>query len=556
MTTSEIDASRKRRSVTESDPAKPDGIGVTAIRTSGLAALLSEMNCGLFGTTIENLVILEDLAKALDTSLFAYHQMVEKLSTPSAKDALTLNPLTEEERGLAGLFLIKVFCHLGRAAATKLTLPPDVEGVLSEDGMDALTQKDGEVSALKIPKLLSEFVRREFRRLPADEAKSDGAAARIIYVFLTLLERCADGLLARGRAATMAGLMTKQQFLVGDTIWKGFRPSTPQEGAGTLLRKVTASDIVGNREYLEAALRLSRDVAGYDFEARKNPKRLNPILFALGRPGCGKTLVAHAVGNAFLAYCNERGVPAKFTVIRKSDWASSYQNASAANLVRIFKEIHEFQGVSGIYWANIDTALASRDQSDLRNEEKANLSAAFNIFDGTLIPFDGKWFMMSDANNLKMDEALRTRIAQNPFYVKGPQNADDYVRLLREILLREYNPFIDASDVEWQSVGELSFRSDISGRGMESLSKQVIDRIQNFEYPDEYYRADFEARQAMIRKLSKKVDAAQIRALLERYIAFEKQEEERRAKERFDDAVKEAVFELNVRKKVVNQLAD
>ena len=31
----------------------------------------------------------------------------------------------------------------------------------------------------------------------------------------------------------------------------------------------------------------------------------------------------------------------------------------------------------------IDTALASRDDKGLRGEEKANLSAAFNIFDGT-----------------------------------------------------------------------------------------------------------------------------------------------------------------------------
>jgi hypothetical protein len=212
--------------------------------------------------------------------------------------------------------------------------------------------------------------------------------------------------------------------------------------------------------------------------------------------------------------------------------------------------------VTGIYWADIDTALASRDQSGLRSEEKANLSAAFNIFDGTLIPFDGKWFMICDANNLEMDEALRTRIAKNPFHVVGPENAADYSRLLREILLRDFASLLDATESDWQAIGDLSCKGDISGRGMEGISRQIIDRIQDFEYPDEYYRANFEERAAMIARLSKTVDAKTVLSVVERYISFEKQEEERRAKQRFDDAIKEAVFEMNVRKEVVNRIVD
>ena len=44
--------------------------------------------------------------------------------------------------------------------------------------------------------------------------------------------------------------------------------------------------------------------------------------------------------------CRERDIPAKFQVIRRTDWASSYQNASAMNLVRIFREeVYGFEGV-------------------------------------------------------------------------------------------------------------------------------------------------------------------------------------------------------------------
>ena len=45
------------------------------------------------------------------------------------------------------------------------------------------------------------------------------------------------------------------------------------------------------------------------------------MLFGLGPPGCGKTVTAHALGNYFLRYCRERQVPARFVVVRRSDWA-------------------------------------------------------------------------------------------------------------------------------------------------------------------------------------------------------------------------------------------
>jgi len=324
-------------------------------------------------------------------------------------------------------------------------------------------------------------------------------------------------------------------------------------GGASALLPISPGDIVGNQDYLNAGIRLARDVAGYDFTASKNPKRLNPILFGLGRPGCGKTIVAHAVGRVFLDHCAEHGIPARFTVIRKSDWASSYQNASAANLIRIFQELHRFEGVAGVYWADIDTALASRDQSGLRSEEKANLSAAFGVFDGTLIPFDGKWFMICDANNLEMDEALRTRIAKNPHTIIGPETPDDYVRLLRDIMLADFKELVVGDDDAWERIGELAREGEISGRGIEGISRQVIDRVQDFEYPADYYSADYEGRLRIIRECSEPVSVADVQQIVERYAAFEKAEEERLDRERFERSVEDAVFGLNVQREVVRR---
>lgn len=536
-------------------PAKSDGVGVAAVQKSGLSEVLVRLDRGNFGTTVTNLLILENLAAAFDLGVEAYTLLTEKISKPQGQGSIALVPLTQEENRLAGFFLLRVFCHVAAAAMSALSEVPEVEGALSEDGMESLAEMDASELTMRIARLLAEFVRRETQRPAAESLGAGERAASAVHVFLLLLGRAESGLSSRGRIGQMQQLLDKQSFQIGETAWAGFRPLSAKQEAGSLLRPVTAADIVGNRAYLEAGFRLARDVAGYDFEKRKNPKLINPILFALGRPGCGKTLAAHAVGNGFLSYCKERGVPAKFVVIRKSDWASSYQNASASNLIRIFKDLHRFEGVTGVYWADIDTALASRDQAGLRSEEKANLSAAFNIFDGTLIPFDGKWFMICDANNLAMDEALRTRIAQNPFHVQGPECPEDYVRLLRDILLRDFAPYLKVPEADWSALGELACKGDISGRGMEGISRQIIDRIQDFSYPDEYYSADYEGRMKIIQKFSKTVESVTIREVMERYIAFEKDEEERRAQERFDTAVKDAVFDLNVRKEVVEKIA-
>ena len=146
--------------------------------------------------------------------------------------------------------------------------------------------------------------------------------------------------------------------------------------------------MVGNAELIKAGTRLARDIAGFDLKEGKNPKGIrNQIIFALGTPGCGKTVTSHALGNHFLGLCKKAGIPARMRVIRRTDWASSYQNQSASRLLEIFQEeVFKFDGICGVYWPDIDTAFAARGDADIRQEEKANLSAIFGILDGTIGP--------------------------------------------------------------------------------------------------------------------------------------------------------------------------
>jgi len=157
---------------------------------------------------------------------------------------------------------------------------------------------------------------------------------------------------------------------------------------------------------------------------------------------------------------------------------------------------------------------------------------------------------MCDANNLDMDEALRSRVSQEPYYVKGPETVEDYVRLVRDILLKEHGEFILAGDDEWRGIGRAALEGDLSGRAMENISKQIITRIQDFEYPDEYFAASYEKKREIVRKFSVRVDAAFVGERIAAYIRFEKEDEERLSRKRFDDAIEEVVFGLNVQREV------
>jgi hypothetical protein len=207
--------------------------------------------------------------------------------------------------------------------------------------------------------------------------------------------------------------------------------------------------------------------------------------------------------------------------------------------------VYGFEGVVGVYWPDIDTAFASRSSGDLRMEEKNNLGAVFGIFDGTLIPKDGKWFMICDANFMQMDEATRSRIAQNPFTVPGPVDAKDFVKLMRDILLRDVKRFVNPDDPRWLEAGQACVDNGLSGRNVESITNNIRAHIQDFEYPDEYFKATLERRREIIDQLSKRVTVDDIIERVKKFAEFQVEAEEKAAKDRFEREVEEMVRQLN-----------
>ncbi|KIG19271.1 hypothetical protein DB30_03827 [Enhygromyxa salina] len=503
-----------------------------------------------FGHTVLSLQTLDAVVEAFDVAQQAGQAIQGALMEDIAQSgSLAIPEPTRDQRLFVGAFTTTVLLDKLRLGLVPLAPSPKIESDLEADGLEDLLEVTVGDLLPRLAKMATNYLQTQAQQKP--EAADPKLEAREGWIVTTLLAFAAQlhGAVQRlthlGRLRPFGIALAKRRVTVGELRYEGFHSRAAMDPV-TDLSPVRVEDIVGNEEYVQAGLKLARDVAAFDLEAGTSPKRINPVLFGLGRPGCGKTITAHAIGNYFLDYCRERDIPARFKVIRRTDWASAYQNASANQLVKIFKEeIYGFDGVVGVYWPDIDTAFASRGSGDLRMEEKNNLGAVFGIFDGTLIPKDGKWFMICDANYMQMDEATRSRIAQNPFTVPGPVSAQDFVKLMRDILLRDVRRFVNPDDPRWLEAGQACVDSKLSGRNVESITNNIRAHVQDFEYPNDYFKATLERRREIIDQYSKRVTVDDVIERVQQFAEFQVEAEDKAARDRFENEVSDMVRQLN-----------
>jgi hypothetical protein len=487
----------------------------------------NDIDRGVYGFTRTHL----DLLEALEQAIALLHRC-----------ACTLEPAVED-----GVFT----CIYSAYVASQVVLdklPPAkvrIEGTFSLNDAMRLLKTEPATLAHAITTDYLQYL--DFYKRHPDPSKRVDGDERLVActrAYFSLLANTVREMADDPRFAPLLDRVKQAKPEVLGRKFNGFdsTAATPAAEPSGLL-DVHTDDVVGNQDFLKAGMRLARDVAGFDLQAWQNPKKLNPVLFAMGDPGCGKTVTCHAIGNYFLEFCKQRDIPAQFVVIRRTDWASSYQNASAGQLIDIFKsKVAGFKGVVGVYWPDIDTAFAARDDSGLHSEEKNILGACFGIFDGTIIPKNGQWFMMTDANTLNMDKATISRITQDPFQLKGPILPADFVRLTRDIKLRGLGPYLDLSEEQWTAFGTRCIELKLSGRAIENISRKITSEIEDFEYPEEYFKADLARRKEIISQCSQHIAYERLIAIIEHYVAFEQEAEERARKARFNDRVQEIVL--------------
>lgn len=496
------------------------------VTASGLPAALASIDAGAFGTTQLNLQALEALAGALACGRCA------------------------AAGGASPVYAAYIFAREADERLASVSGPsglPEAAG-LQGGRYKAWAAMPLEVLAKEILADCAGFLR--FYAGHSDSARRparDSEAARCLGSYFALLARTLKTLEGEPDAAVSGGKLS----------FSGWRTVKSGADEPAQLLPVSFDDIVGNADFVSAGRRLARDIAGFDLKAGKNPKKVrNQILFVLGKPGCGKTVTAHAIGNYFLDLCKTSGLPARMRVIRRTDWASSFQNQSAKSLLDIFKaEVFDYEGVCGVYWPDIDTAFAARGDADIRQEEKNILGTVFGILDGTIGPKNGKWFLICDANTVHMDEATLSRISQNPISAAGPVAPADYVRLLRDIKLKSKAQWLKLTPEEWDKLGERCVAEGLSGRAAEHLAGRVITEVEDFDEPDEYFKLPFAEKEALIAQLSRPVDYAKLLGMLEAYCKFEKEAQRRGEEEKFVDRVNEIRFNLSAQRAALGTLA-
>lgn len=483
-----------------------------AVAAAGLPELLARADPGGFGTTALNIRMLEALADA--AALAAAAARVCPPGAPAPWFALIL-----AEDAAARLAALGP-CEAPKAAAA-----------LPVAQYEDLARAKGSEAGPLVLKDCAGFL-RYYKPVKDDDV------LQCLYSYFRLLARAAAAL---GKEPSLE-LCAPSLKLKGHAVSRAEEPSE--------LLPVSFEDLVGNEDFIAAGRRLAQDVAGFDMKTGQNPKKLrNQILFVLGSPGCGKTATAHAVGRYFLDLCAKAGSPGRVRVIRRTDWASAYQNQSARTLLDIFQnEVFNAPGPCGVYWPDIDTAFAARSDGDLRQEEKNILGTLFGILDGTIGPKNGRWFLMCDANTVNMDEAALSRISQNPIRAYGPRTPEDYVRLLRDIKLRGREKLLPLSAEEWAAVGKRLADAKLSGRAVDHVAGRALTEMEDFEQPDHYYALPYEEKKKLIAELSKPVNAARLLEFIESFCKFEKEAQEKAETDRFLARVKEIRLHLSAQR--------
>lgn len=513
------------------------------IGKSCLLAHLHEVDPGPYGATAQVL----ELCTAVETGLacvMATRRAVVGRIEADRRTGFAGGGLTAGEQRFASLLAVFVGLQEALAGLTDLderSLPPRDRHLK----LDEYRQPMSADEAPLVDELIADLTRYVgfYRKHPNPALVVDGDKLRAcIGSYLALASSTAARLGDDGEYRAALDALRDAGLMVAGAEYRGFQRDTAMplvEESGLL--PVLPEDIVGNREVLQAGMSLARAVAGFDLPRGQNPRPIrNPVLFSLGAPGCGKTVTAHAIGNYFLDLCRRHGIPARFRIIRRTDWASHYQNKSANELLRIFRdEIFDFPGVAGVYWPDIDTAFAAREEPGIRSEEKAVLGTLFGLLDGTVGPKNGKWFLIADANYLTMDEATLSRLSQDPHYARGPVTQEHFVELLRDKKLAKLSGHFALADEEWARFGQRCVDAGLSGRAVDNIAGKLLTQVDDVEVPDEYFVMAYEDKVAFLEGSRQSFDHAHLDQLLDRYIQFEKEAEERAQSERFDRRVSE-----------------
>lgn len=205
----------------------------------------------------------------------------------------------------------------------------------------------------------------------------------------------------------------------------------------------------------------------YNHEKRSNPDNVPFVMFVYGAPGCGKTFTAHAYIQSFAEMCKLKGKALWARTHSVTDYASHYQNLTANRLREFAEEIIKFPGMTVVYVSDADTIFQTRKNPHMTAEAKNTLDVYMRMFDGTLIPKNGKVLWIMDANFIDgIDDALKSRIFDKIINVERWQEKECFALYARRLICKgsQKEPGVD-----WDKVGQYLLESQLSNREIDNV---------------------------------------------------------------------------------------
>ncbi|MBU0666200.1 MAG: AAA family ATPase [Nanoarchaeota archaeon] len=241
-------------------------------------------------------------------------------------------------------------------------------------------------------------------------------------------------------------------------------------------------------------------LSAYDHELGYNPHKPASVIFTFGAPGSGKTFISHAYLRSFAEHCQKIGLPMWVLKHSTTDYASEFQNKTANELAKLADEIKRFPGIVIGYVSDADNIFLSR-KKNLSPEQSNTLNIYLQMFDGQLIPKNGKVMWVMDANYIEgIDEATRSRLFDYVVEMKRFEAANDFAKFSKMSITKGVEKgIIKISDKQWMDVGNYLLKTPLSVREV----GQVLNKIVSSTYvlPDSMigaptaehakYRADF-----------------------------------------------------------------
>lgn len=250
------------------------------------------------------------------------------------------------------------------------------------------------------------------------------------------------------------------------------------------------ADIIGSEGYVKTLWNSMIQLLAYSHERRQNPYNPPGCVFTFGAPGGGKTFITHALVRELEQVCTERGIPLLALTHSTTDYASHYQNLTANQLSDLATRIRNFPGPVIMYVADADNIFLSRNDPNLTAEQRQTLSVYFKMFDGQLIPKNGKFMAVMDANYIEgIDDATKSRLFDLILELPRYDKADDFASLARMQLTKGLGSGVPITDAEWVELGQYLLQTPLSNR---EIGHVVSGIRRNFEMPEAMIGAPFE----------------------------------------------------------------